>query len=147
MNGAKVYAGFAADKATAAANKIVGRQEIGRKKKDEEGLARVVAVDWALSKERWQEAAKEGGGIDEDEESVLKIYDGDEEEGSAADEDASMQSTEDSDSDEDGDGEIGVYTGEPGEKHQGGPPPPEEGTTLFIRNVPFEATDDDLKEL
>ncbi|KII85518.1 hypothetical protein PLICRDRAFT_668352 [Plicaturopsis crispa FD-325 SS-3] len=114
-----------------------------------ETVERVIAVDWALSKEKWQEekakmqdddvemAAASGSdsdsesesGSESDEESALGVHD----------HDGDSSGTDDSDPDSDADSE------EQPVKPQ--LPPPETGTTLFIRNVPFAATDDELRTL
>ena len=154
VNGAKVYAGYAVDKATAAANKIAGRKEISKKKNEES--ARVIAVDWALSKDKWKEEnpSAEIAESDEEEGSILKIHDGDEEDGKDDDnsDSSSTPQSEDGGKDIDDDAIHGsaldTDADDDGTSTRAGhPPPPDEGTTLFIRNVPFEATDDDLKGL
>ncbi|KAG9123801.1 RNA recognition motif-containing protein [Ceratobasidium sp. 392] len=112
--------------------------------KEKEG--RVVAVDWALSKSKWEEAVlqrqddetmevdgEEDGGQSDEEQSDQEVDEdaSSEEEGSEAD-----GSDEDEDEDEDED----VH-----ERPQ--LPNTDVGTTLFVRNVPFEATEDDLRTL
>jgi nucleolar protein 4 len=145
VNGAKVYGGYAADKAIAAANKIAGRKEISKKKNEEN--ARVIAVDWALSKDKWKEVNPSGENAEGDDEgSILKIHSGDEEEEEKYEDGKESSST--SQDEEDGDDvDDDAIRGSATSDQTGHPPPPAEGTTLFIRNVPFEATDDDLKEL
>lgn len=165
VNGTKVVGGIA--------SRPQGKKKKGKKsaEKETEGEVvdespevegRVVAVDWALSKERWEktidEAADEGSssgeeGEKEDTESGASDEDGEEDD---EDEDAEAEQTlgvndeesgsdnsgsENSDSEEDDDESMA----EPATSSK--PPPPEEGTTLFIRNVPFEATDEDLGTL
>ncbi|KAF7295163.1 Ribosome biogenesis [Mycena indigotica] len=104
-------------------------QETGQNKR-----ARVIAVDWALSKDRWQEAQEK----------------------QVADQDMETESESDSDSDSE-DSHVGVHDGSDSDQDDsenenqeiGKPqlPLPEEGTTLFVRNVPFIATDDELRIL
>ncbi|CAL1711095.1 unnamed protein product [Somion occarium] len=112
---------------------------------------RVIAVDWALSKDKWEEAK-------------AKIQEENDEK-KEADEDANEdESGSDASSDEE-DGHIGVHHGDSDEEGSNGSrdddemnvdeeeenpgkpqlPPPETGTTLFVRNVPFEATEDELR--
>ena len=109
---------------------------------DEEvaGVGRVIAVDWALSKDRWEEA-KAKMQVDEDVEMGEGEGDSDGEEGCetgpGTDEE---EGSEGSSAEEDGEDE--------GEKCQKPElPPPEAGTTLFVRNIPFEAMEDELRVL
>ncbi|KAF8317999.1 hypothetical protein DL93DRAFT_2055213 [Clavulina sp. PMI_390] len=107
--------------------------------------ARTIAVDWALSKEKWKEAVEkmEVDGEEQEEQNVdaAAVDDEDDwtdEEGASSSEGAGSDDGEDANSDE------SMDVDEDEEAH---PPQPEEGSTLFVRNVPFEATDDDLKTL
>nr|XP_019047635.1 nucleolar protein 4 [Kwoniella bestiolae CBS 10118]OCF26565.1 nucleolar protein 4 [Kwoniella bestiolae CBS 10118] len=119
---------------------------------------REVAVDFALSKEKWEEARKvdggeekeagsgsdSGSGSDDDEEE-------DEESGSEDDEDEEEGSDEDDDGDEDVDmSEAGSEEEEEEEEEE--PVKPtlpsvDVGSTLFVRNLPFEATEQELNSL
>ncbi|KAI0325126.1 RNA-binding domain-containing protein [Cubamyces sp. BRFM 1775] len=125
---------------------------------------RVIAVDWALSKDKWEaEKAKL---------EALQESDEEKEGGSDESEASDFDSEGESDGSESGSEEehIGVHDGESGESDpdeshdESGDedsdedeedqkpakptlPPPEVGTTLFIRNVPFEATEDELRTL
>ncbi|KAK0440224.1 hypothetical protein EV421DRAFT_788697 [Armillaria borealis] len=106
----------------------------------ENSSERTIAVDWALSKDKWEEektrmeedddAEMEDASSEKDEESdeeeQLGVHDG-------TDEDADDSSDEENENDE-----------EPVKPQL---PPPETGTTLFIRNVPFTATEDELRTL
>ncbi|OSX62018.1 hypothetical protein POSPLADRAFT_1142484 [Postia placenta MAD-698-R-SB12] len=117
---------------------------------------RVIAVDWALSKDKWeQEKAKiEPGQEDAD----INMVDVKSEKGS--------ESGSESESDTDEDEQLGVHDGdsdndsrlsdsddgdesEAEDEKPSKPvlPPPDVGTTLFVRNVPFEATEDELRTL
>ncbi|PCH38948.1 hypothetical protein WOLCODRAFT_84595 [Wolfiporia cocos MD-104 SS10] len=118
---------------------------------------RIIAVDWALSKSQWE---KEKAKLEEGAEDV-EMTEARDEEGSEGDEseeeseekneddhigvhsdddesDDSMAEDDDSDSESDGEEE------EPAKPTL---PPPETGTTLFVRNVPFEASEDELRTL
>ena len=125
-----------------------------RKRKKEEGVAetlqskgRVVAVDWALGKGQWQEAQKgeqkadsdeasaSGSGSDDSEEDDSE-EDSDEEAGSNEDSDGSAP--EDLSSNEDEDEAMGNEASAKGK---------DVGTTLFVRNIQFEATEDELYAL
>ncbi|CCM04353.1 uncharacterized protein FIBRA_06525 [Fibroporia radiculosa] len=132
---------------------------------EEEGVAgkklhstrRIIAVDWALSKERWE---KEKARV-EQKDIEMERLDGDEDSGSE-----SSASESDSDRGDDEDEELlGVHEDDDEYEEKGGAsgedgsddgaeepskpvlPPPETGTTLFVRNVPFEATEDELRTL
>lgn len=125
-----------------------------RKRKKEEGVAetlqskgRVVAVDWALGKGQWQEAQKgeqkveqdgasaSGSGSEDSEENSDE--DSEDEDGSNEDSDASAP--EDLSSNEDDEDEaMGNETSAKGK---------DVGTTLFVRNIQFEATEDELYTL
>lgn len=101
---------------------------------------RTIAVDWALSKEKWldvkekiEEEANVDGSEDDDEELKDEDSDDDEALGVHSNEDVSMQSQDEEEEEE-----------EPIKPEL---PPPEAGTTLFIRNVPWEATEDELRQL
>ena len=114
------------------------------------GVERVIAVDWALSKDRWEE---ERAKMDVDEDVEMSEDDPDRGEGSEC-EDGS-ESGSGSDGEEDTDPEEGSRAGLDDEdegdedKKPLKPqlPAPEAGTTLFVRNIPFEATDDELRVL
>ncbi|KAG7441465.1 RNA-binding domain-containing protein [Guyanagaster necrorhizus] len=108
----------------------------------EKSSERTIAVDWALSKDKWEE---EKTRMEEDDDVEMK----------------DTSSRDDTDEDSDEEEQLGVHDGtdddaddsseEEGE-HDEEPvkpqlPPPETGTTLFIRNVPFTATEDELRTL
>uniref|UniRef100_A0A8H8CJ26 RRM domain-containing protein n=1 Tax=Psilocybe cubensis TaxID=181762 RepID=A0A8H8CJ26_PSICU len=116
---------------------------------DKRATERVIAVDWALSKEKWKE---EKAKMDEDIEMRSASGSGSSDSGSSAE------------SDEESDGGLGVHDGsesdsddsesdvsrdESDEEEPVKPqlPAPEAGTTLFIRNIPFNATEDELRTL
>ncbi|KAF8068858.1 hypothetical protein FPV67DRAFT_1093520 [Lyophyllum atratum] len=117
---------------------------------DKRATERVIAVDWALSKEKWKE-----------EKAKMEEENGDVEMADASGSEGSEEgSDEDSDESED-EGALGVHKGDDDEgidedndddEDMEEPvkptlPPPETGTTLFIRNVPFTATEDELRTL
>lgn len=182
-NGMKVQAGMAArlvadkqkrkkqrreeakaEKATTQRGEDEGGEEDESENEEEDGDAgakpqaneRVIAVDWALSKDKWeQEKAKiEPGQEDAD----INMVDVKSEKGS--------ESGSESESDTDEDEQLGVHDGdsdndsrlsdsddvdesEAEDEKPSKPvlPPPDVGTTLFVRNVPFEATEDELRTL
>jgi len=115
---------------------------------DKRATERVIAVDWALSKDKWKE------------EKAKMTEDVDMDEGSSSDEDSDRESDDDENSDSDSnsddsnDDDLGVHptTDADNSDDEETPtkptlPPPEAGTTLFIRNLPFSATDEDLRAL
>ncbi|KZS87304.1 RNA-binding domain-containing protein [Sistotremastrum niveocremeum HHB9708] len=115
---------------------------------------RVVAVDWAISKERWEkEVAKADADAEEE-----KVEDDDDSEAgdsaSASTSDSGSNASEDDSndesdshfdsSDEDEDEDMDAEDEEPKRPSL---PTPEDGTTLFLRNLPYEATEDELRNL
>ncbi|KAJ6618251.1 hypothetical protein B0H10DRAFT_2029966 [Mycena sp. CBHHK59/15] len=125
---------------------------------DKRAMERVIAVDWALSKDKWkEEKAKMGLGKDGEDVEMGNAS------GSGSDSDSDTSSGSDSEDDEDGDDSdehLGVHDGDDDDESSvddddeelGTPikpqlPPPEDGTTLFVRNVPFAATEDELRTL
>ncbi|KAJ9095327.1 hypothetical protein QFC21_005693 [Naganishia friedmannii] len=101
---------------------------------------RSVAVDWALSKEKFEEAkAAEGEGE--------KVK----EEESKEDEESESDDDDDEEEEDEDDVDVVMEDGEE-EEEQAKPVKPtlpavEEGSTLFIRNLPFEATEEELRDL
>ncbi|KAJ3865673.1 hypothetical protein EV359DRAFT_38246 [Lentinula novae-zelandiae] len=128
---------------------------ISDKQKRKKQRRRIIAVDWALSKDKWEEEKAKLVKADDD---------GDEMEDDAA---SGSESSSDSSSgtgseDEDviglhhdGDESGSEYSGDDDNKSDGEEevpvkpelPAPEAGTTLFVRNVPFTATEDELRTL
>ncbi|KAI0916243.1 hypothetical protein AcW1_009926 [Taiwanofungus camphoratus] len=123
---------------------------------------RVIAVDWALSKDKWEkEKARmetESGKNEDDEISDLdNAADSNDDEGNEAASSKSGENGElgvhdDSSDDEeqdDSDGDLSdeEMHGDGEERTKPSLPPPETGTTVFVRNVPFEATEDELRTL
>jgi nucleolar protein 4 len=105
--------------------------------------SRVVAVDFALSKEKWSEAqkqveaekpAKEDANDDESSSS-----------GSSDDEDDSSEGEQGSEEAEDGGDDAAEEAEEEPVKPQ--LPAVDVGSTLFIRNLPFETTEEELGAL
>jgi nucleolar protein 4 len=148
-NGMQVRAGLATDLIKDKQKKKKARREEKKQAGASKALddsGRTIAVDWALSKNKWEEEKRdlhEGKesesqgeqGSDEDTESLRSTTEGpderDDEEGSIVDSD--HKEVEDDVNDE--------------EKARPSLPQPEAGTTLFIRNIPFLATEDELRTL
>jgi len=163
-NGTKIRAGVAAQLVQAKQkkkkqvrveekmSKEKARKEQEQAEVEVEGVERVIAVDWALSKDRWEE---EKAKIDVAEDVETGEDDGDSDSGEGSESEDGSRSglgsdeEEDSDSGECSSGSSGdedeVDLGEGPQKPQ--LPPPEAGTTLFVRNIPFEATEDELRVL
>ncbi|GAB1521077.1 RNA recognition motif-containing protein [Rhizoctonia solani] len=99
---------------------------------------RVVAVDWALSKSKWEETVSQR----QDEAMEVDEQD-DDEEAESGNEVGSSEEEEDEEEEEEASDEDSEE--EPHERPQ--LPDTDVGTTLFVRNVPFEATEDDLRAL
>ncbi|EJD07847.1 RNA-binding domain-containing protein [Fomitiporia mediterranea MF3/22] len=105
------------------------------------GSARILAVDWALSKSKWEEAkakvlsdqSKETA--DDNEGLDSELSDEDEISGETADSD---EGGNEDDEDERSEAEVAIK-----------PilPQTDVGTTIFVRNVPFDATEDELRIL
>jgi nucleolar protein 4 len=123
------------------------RKDQERAEEEVAGVGRVIAVDWALSKDRWEEA-KATMEVDGDAETGEDESDSGESESEG--ESGSGSGAEQGDAIGEDSGGISDEEGEEDEVVQ--PlkpklPPPEAGTTLFVRNIPFEATDDELRIL
>lgn len=116
---------------------------------DKRATERVIAVGWALSKEKWKaEKVK----MEDANATIHELA-----------EPQDDNSNTDSDIDSDDEGHLGVHNGEDDnsadtdseqeeeendeERVKPQLPPPEAGTTLFIRNIPFNATEDELRLL
>lgn len=126
------------------------RKEQEKAEEEVAGVGRVIAVDWALSKDRWEEAQVQIR-VDEDVE-MGECDSGSEERGEDEKDSVSGSSMGE------GEGpdleEVSGVSSDEGEIEDVGEkpkkpklPPPEEGTTLFVRNIPFEATEDELRVL
>jgi nucleolar protein 4 len=114
---------------------------------DKRAMERVIAVDWALSKDKWQE--EKAKVQDQDESGDVDMSGA---EGSSESDDVSEIGNNDLDvfadddvrDEEDSDSGHGSGDEEPVKPQL---PPPEAGTTLFVRNVPFTATEDEFRIL
>lgn len=126
-----------------------GTVAVGAEGTETTETGRVIAVDWALSKDRWaEEKAKLEADEEEEKESDVAMESGDE--------------SHDEESDDSGESQLGVHKGDDDDdfSREGGSdeeseeepvkpqlPATDVGTTLFVRNVPFTATDDELRTL
>ncbi len=147
-NGMQVCAGFATDLVKDKQKKKKARREEKKQagtSKAPDDPGRTIAVDWALSKSKWEEKR----GVHEENPSESQGEQGSDEETE------STQSTATKEVDEDDDGGGSVIDSDPkeveedvnDEKARPSLPQPEAGTTLFIRNLPFLATEDELRTL
>ncbi|KAF9223106.1 RNA-binding domain-containing protein [Gyrodon lividus] len=121
---------------------------------------RVIAVDWALSKEKWEEEKVKLGEAGEDPEADVEMNEPEGSvnrgEGSTDSEDEQLGLRADGSGDEDEDSEDDDEEGEavPYKRDSDDESPKkaqlphtDTGTTLFIRNIPFTATEDELRTL
>ncbi|TIC10731.1 hypothetical protein E3Q14_02644 [Wallemia mellicola] len=131
-----------------------------RKKIAKDIEARPVAVDWALSKDQWeneQKAEEKDEKADEkDDEKMEDASDKSDESGSEDEEEEEEnedQSPENSEIDDDEimeelENESGTEeSGDEDDEEEAKAPPLEDGLTLFVRNIPFEATQEDLYDV
>lgn len=148
-NGMQVRSGFATDLIKDKQKKKKARREEKKQAETSKVLddsGRTIAVDWALSKNKWEEENRDlhdekesesqgEQGSDDDTGSLRSTTEvpdeRDDEEGSIIDSDHKEE--EDDINDE--------------EKARPSLPQPEAGTTLFIRNIPFLATEDEIRTL
>jgi nucleolar protein 4 len=147
-NGMQVRAGLATDLIKDKQKKKKARREEKKQAATSKALdepGRTIAVDWALSKSKWEEEKRDlpeekvsesqgEQGSDEDTGSLqgtaAEPDELDDEEGSTIDSDHKEAEEDVSD-----------------EKARPSLPQPEAGTTLFIRNLPFLATEDELRTM
>ena len=148
-NGTRVRAGIASDLIKDKQKKKKVRREEKKQaeaKEAHDDSGRTIAVDWALSKNKWEEEKKD---MDEGMES-----DSQSEQGGNSDTESSQNSTEEPDDDDDEEESIINLDHKETEEDvrdeenaKPSLPQPEAGTTLFIRNLPFLATEDELRTL
>lgn len=122
------------------------KEENRQQEETNKSTERVIAVDWALSKDRWEEERAKMEDVEMDnfsESETINENDGSDGETDSADDHLGVHDGESQDNESESDEE------EEDENERVKPqlPPPETGTTIFIRNVPFEATEDELRAL
>lgn len=104
---------------------------------DKEVKERKIAVDWALSKEKFEEVKAQQEPVKEEPT-----------EGEVKEESDVEMKGEDEEESEDEDDEVDVEVEDDEDKPvKPTLPAVEEGSTLFIRNLPFEATEEELRDL
>jgi nucleolar protein 4 len=148
-NGMHVHAGFATDLIKDKQKKKKARREEKKQAATSKALddpGRTIAVDWALSKSKWEE---EKGDLHEE-----KVSESQGEQGSDEDTEILRSIAEEPDERDDGEGSTTHSDHKEAEedvsdeeKARPSLPQPEAGTTLFIRNLPFLATEDELRTL
>jgi len=146
-NGMPVHTGLATDLIKDKQKRKKTLRQEKKQVKASKGLddpGRIIAVDWALSKDKWEEekmhldsgtssdSQSEQGDDEEDTDDSQAVADEPEELVSDSREESSDEASE-----VDDDGEV----------VKPNLPQPEAGTTLFVRNVPFIATEDELRGL
>ena len=175
-NGMKVMAGMASDivsdkqkrkkqrreeKKRQATKTEDGEEEIAEEEPgqtESAGKERVIAVDWALSKERW---VKEKEKLEEPENDVE--MDGAESDASVGDDSEAESELEQLGLHEEGSGDEGGDDEDDEDDNKDSEPPERDsdddspkkphlphtdtGNTLFIRNIPFTATEDEIRTL
>ncbi|WAQ84392.1 hypothetical protein PtA15_4A845 [Puccinia triticina] len=153
LNGKKVYTGIALD----AIQKETDNEKKSAKRKREKAndsaeRGRVIAVDWVLSKQKYEEA--EGAGDNknsDDQESNDDDEDDEDQEDDEDDEDDPSGSEDEDGEDESGsdisDVQIGSSEDEANHPGDNFKAKKEQGTTLFVRNLSFEATEQELHTL
>lgn len=133
-------------------------REAAKARKVDDGEARLVAVDWALSKDKWQETQpKEEAKEEKDEAEEESGSDSDSSEASGSGSGSESESGEEGSGDEDeeeedeeNDEDVEMADGD--EDEEDAPikpklPDTDVGSTLFIRNLPFETTEQELGTL
>ncbi|EKM74992.1 hypothetical protein AGABI1DRAFT_47085, partial [Agaricus bisporus var. burnettii JB137-S8] len=101
---------------------------------------RTIVVDWAMSKNKWEE---EKAKQEQEQNRDVKMTSEDEDE-DESDEEGNLGLHSGDEDEDDAQSENEAEEDEPVRPQL---PPPEVGTTLFVRNVPFTATDDELRLL
>lgn len=130
-------------------------EELGQTGK---GKERAIAVDWALSKERWAKEKEKLGELSDVAEKDVEMEDPDGAtsagEDSQADSDHEQVGLHEAGSGEDDDDDDDDDDIEPAERDSDDESPKkpqlphtDTGNTLFIRNIPFTATEDELRTL
>ncbi|KAK4056335.1 RNA recognition motif-containing protein [Microbotryomycetes sp. JL221] len=161
INGTRIYAGMAQERIASEGGKEGKKKEIREKKKKAEDnkagsneRGRLVAVDWALGKEEWEKAQQQE---DAGPEAVANKDSDDSESDSEEDSDEDDESDEEEDSDlepiamgveEDGDDDTKMEDEEDTEDDaEDDKSNTSKGTTLFVRNLSFEATEAEVYDL
>lgn len=170
VNGTRVRPGMARERAETEGGKLGNKKQAREAKKQQAQPAssekgRLVAVDWALSKDEWKKQSADaslGAPVEKAPETDAESLQGrssDSESGSDSDLE-SDDSDEEGEEDDDSDLEpIGLDESKPLPEANGtgdlnddnddedDDKPAEKGTTLFVRNISFESTEPELYDL
>ncbi|TXT15902.1 hypothetical protein VHUM_00405 [Vanrija humicola] len=130
-------------------------REAAKARKVDDGEGRLVAVDWALSKDKWQETQPKEEAKEEKEEDESSEASGS---GSGSESESGEEGSDDEEEDEEDDDEededVEMADGDDNddEDEEDAPvkpklPDTDVGSTLFIRNLPFETTEQELGTL
>lgn len=133
VNGRAIRHGEAEKVAAKAAKGSKGRQLAQKRLKevrDDAQPERIVAVDWALSKSDWKKKEEEA-----------------EEEEAQAEQEGAEKQMDEADGDDESDAAAESGSEDDEEAQKPALPTPSEGTTLFVRNLPYEATEPELLTL
>lgn len=141
-----------AEKAMEAVNGTPIRR-IGHQKQEGQE-ERIVTVDWAMSKDKWEDLQKQDPDADvkvEAEDVKVKVEEDSEAssdtDSSGSDSDSDGSDDDDSDESAEDDDEVKVEDSDEEEPAKPTLPTVDVGSTLFIRNIPFETTEDELTGL
>jgi nucleolar protein 4 len=151
LNGKKVYAGVSLE----AIQKETDNEKKSAKRKREKATdsterGRVIAVDWALSKQKYEEAE---GAEDQDQDQESNEDDEGDDSEDDDDDDSSGSENEDDEnestsvSSDNSDAQSGSRDEEEDETGRKSQTNKDQGTTLFVRNLSFEATEQELHTL
>ncbi|KAI9465856.1 hypothetical protein BJY52DRAFT_1220576 [Lactarius psammicola] len=147
-NGIQVHAGLATDLVKEKQKKKKALRQEKKQTEASKGLndsGRIIAVDWALSKNKWEEEKKH---LDRETSSGSQSEKEGDDDTEGSQDVTDEQDEPDSDSGEESDDEVAVGdVSDNREVARPTLPQPEAGTTLFIRNIPFLATEDELRAL
>ena len=116
------------------------------KGKEREGEGRPIAVDWALSKDHWEKAQQDGQEVKKEDDAESSTS-GSSSSSSSGDSDSEADS--DDSSDEEADEDVDMVGEEEEEEEPTKPklPTVDVGSTLFVRNLSFDATEQELMTL
>ena len=118
---------------------------------------RVIAVDWALSKERWEKEKEKLEEVVDEVEGDVEMDDAESDASAGGDSESDSEheqlgfheegSGEEDEGDDDDDGEPLERDSDDESPKKPQLPHTDTGNTLFIRNVPFTATEDEIRTL
>jgi nucleolar protein 4 len=118
------------------------------KGKEREGEGRPIAVDWALSKDQWEKAQQDGQEVKKEDDAESSSS-GSSSSSSSGDSDSDSEEDSEDSSDEGADEDAEMDDEEEEEEEPTKPklPTVDVGSTLFVRNLSFDATEQELMSL